>query len=140
MKLAIIILSVIVLVLVCIMIGFSCALREKYNELFVTSQQLVDVVKDIDGDLTGRRYCYYANLINSSQLKDYDSSLNSVVDDLKREVTELKEADNNKKELEMIAERKERMADYLMIHPSDSINNLAEALYDIASGKTEGEE
>ena len=52
----------------------------------------------------------------------------SEIDFLKMVVNALKKAD-------IMAERKERMADYLMDHPSDSINDLAGALYDIAYGK-----
>ena len=112
----------------------------RLNKLQEASQHLVDAVKYIDGDLTGRRYCYYANLITASQLKAYDSSLEFTINNLAYDIGKLKEADNDKKELEMIADRKDKMADYLMIHPSDSINDLAAALYDIASGKTEEEE
>lgn len=138
-----IILAIIVLVLVCIMAVFSYVLRElkeKYDELFITSQQLVDAVKDIDNDVSGRRFCYYANLINSSQLGDLDGSLIYAVKDLKYAVAKLKEADNDKKELEMIAERKKRMADYIAAYRNVSSLDLADALYDIANGGVVKEE
>ena len=51
------------------------------------------------------------------------------------EIDFLKMAVDNRKKADIMAERKERMADYLMVHPSDSINDLAGALYDIAYGK-----
>lgn len=140
MEIKIIILGVMVLILVCIVAGLWTTvkdLEEQCRKLSAMDQRLIDIAIDVDREVSGGKYCHRENLTSVYNPKHYEMSLMHLVKDLINDVEKLKEADNNKKELEIIAERKEKMADYLMLHPNDSINSRVAALYDIANERVE---
>lgn len=67
------------------------------------------------------------------EVKDLRNASNIM--DIGSKVDLLNDIYNARKALELMAERKEKMADYLVVHAGDSVTNRASALYDIATGK-----
>jgi len=70
-----------------------------------------------------------------SDLERRERRTTSDIMELSSEVDFLKISANARKELELTKERKEKMANYLVVHAGDSVTNRAAALYDIATGK-----
>lgn len=69
-----------------------------------------------------------------SDLERRERRTNSDIMDIKYDIDKINMADELRKQAELATERKERMADYLVVHASDSVMNRANALYVIANG------
>ncbi len=92
------------------------------------------------GIVAGFGYIVYDLKKRCDKLERQDWKIENDIHGLDFEVNLLKKADNLRKESELMAERKQKMADYLTMHPRDPITDLAGVLYDIANGQIIKEE